>query len=273
MWSIGLINYSLVDATTTIPVMCGTENRAQDGSDEEDDVTPFVNETEVEVAEGLQPVVTVSHSPENIVPPPLLHHSDSEMRPLPQNIRQSMQRGSITTGTYDSQLYRLDPTSFQPTQQPIPNLLDTGRRSFAPPGFNSPPTSIPSQWPTHMMNNPASSSIFFSQPSSSFTYLPPPQQQQQQQQSLHSAHHGFEGLHIGSASNNRGNYDSGSSLGSQQSPQQHQQSLRTSNLPSSLSYPSHALTTYGYSGHGNNVYNQPEHDIKHEQHEHQHRPS
>lgn len=254
-----------IDGSTAISVMCGVENHGQDGSDDEEDNNNFIPDPEVEGSEVLHPItITGVQSPENLLSP-LLQQSDNEIRLPSQSLRQNLQRSSIPPSTYDSQIFRLDPTSFQTSQPRISNIQDPNRRAYTQSGFGSPQSSLTSPWSTTpLINSPSQNSIFFSQPPSSFTYITPQQQQQQhQQQQIHSTHHGIEGLHIGNLTANRG-FDTGQPFGCQQ------QHTRTGNLSPPLTYPSqtHPHVSYNFNQ-GTNVFSQ-ENDIKSEQ-QHQHR--
>ncbi|RKF57683.1 putative ydr124wp-like protein [Golovinomyces cichoracearum] len=244
-----------IDGTTSVHVMSGVENRGPDCSDDDDEAIAFMSDPETEGAEALPTGVQGIHSPESLVSPSLLQQSDNELRLPSQSLRQNIQRNPIPGATYDSQLYRLDTNTFQPTQQHISNLQDPSRRSYAQPGFNSPQSSISSQWSTSMMSSPGQNSMFFSPPSNSFTYLPPPQQQQQQ---VHPTHHSFEGLHIGGISGTRG-FEAVHTYGNQQAQ-------RPSNLPSSITYPSQTQPQppYSYSQRGG-MYIQQDNNLKNEE--------
>ncbi|KAI6246607.1 hypothetical protein HI914_05566 [Erysiphe necator] len=243
-----------IDGATAVSITCGIENYGQDGSDEEED-NSFIPNSEVDSSEALHSIaITGVHSPESILTHPSLQQSDNEIRLPSQGLRQNLQRSSIHTSTYDSQLFRLDPTSFQTPQPRIPNLHDPTRRSYTQSGFGSPQSSLTSPWPaTPLINSPPQNSIFFSQPTNSFTYLSSPQQQHH----IHSTHHGLEGLHIGNLTSNR-SFDTGNTFNCQQ-PQ------RTGNLSPPLTYPpqTHPHVPYSYNQ-GTSMYAH-ENDIKPEQ--------
>ncbi|KAI1006707.1 hypothetical protein K3495_g1511 [Podosphaera aphanis] len=249
-----------VDATTTVPVMCGAENRTQDASDDDGDEIIYTNPDAEPETNDVLPVVAGVQTPESIVSPSILQHaqhsqhlsqqiqpqSESDMC-LPSHAicHNTQPRTSLSNASYDSQLYRLDINSFQPSSQSIPSLQDPSRRRFAHTGFNSPQTALPPQWSTPMMNNPNSNSMFFAQQPNNLTYLPPPPPQP----SMHSTHHGFDNLSVGNMAS-RG-FDTGS-------PLVNQQPLSASSLNFN------SQSNFGYSP-GSNTYRSQEDDIKQEQ--------
>ncbi|CCU76031.1 hypothetical protein BGHDH14_bgh05952 [Blumeria hordei DH14] len=244
-----------VDGSTTIPVMCGSEGRTLEGSDDEGDEIAYTD-GEPEPEEALYTAVAGVTSPERIVSPSLLHpthQAETEIRLPTRSIRPHTPRVAVSgpATAYDAHVYRLDSNPYPSAPQTIPNLQDACRRTY-------------SQWQSPIINASTSNNMYYGPPPpNTMAYLPPLQQQQQQQQPMHSPQHSFDGLHSIQPLAPSGVMNSRVFEGSQALAGQ--QCLRPSSHPPSMPYPAPSSYTFDpVSG----TYGSSEHDVKQEQHQH-----